>query len=163
VSTPPTELIIEPFRPELREHFYCLNAAWLERYFKVEPLDSELLGNPERRILEPGGTILFARLDDEVVGTGAMLHELDGIYELGKMAVADDYRGRGIGRVLLAALIAEFHRRGGRELFLESNSRLAPALHLYESMGFERQPAPRAQSHYARADVYMIYRPRPGA
>jgi hypothetical protein len=30
---------------------------------------------------------------------------------------------------------------------------------LYESAGFVHQPAPRAGSHYARADVYMIYRP----
>jgi hypothetical protein len=42
-------------------------------------------------------------------------------------------------------------------LFLESNSRLMPALTLYESAGFVHQPAPRANSHYTRSDVYMIY------
>lgn len=155
----PSPPILEPFQPRLRAHFYRLNAAWLERYFEIEPLDRELLENPERTILELGGTIWFARLDDEVVGTGALLRESAGVYELGKMAVAEHCRGYGIGRLLLLELIAEFHRRGGRELFLESNSRLVPALRLYESMGFEHQSVPRAQSHYARADVYMIYRP----
>lgn len=152
------QLIIEPFRPEWRDHFHRLNAAWLEQYFTIEPLDRELLENPERTILQPGGSIWFARLGDEVVGTGALLKESPGVYELGKMAVAPHCRGCGVGRALLTALIAEFHRCGGTQLLLESNRKLAPALRLYESMGFEHQPTPRTGSHYARADVYMIYR-----
>lgn len=48
---------------------------------------------------------------------------------------------------------------GAHELFLESSSLLAPALALYESVGFRHHPAPRAGSHYARADVHMIWEP----
>ncbi|HJT97164.1 MAG TPA: hypothetical protein VJ696_02530, partial [Rhodanobacteraceae bacterium] len=57
------------------------------------------------------------------------------------------------------ALAAASRRRGGTTLFLESNSRVKPALSLDESAGFVHQPAPRPGSHYARADVYMIHRP----
>ena len=48
---------------------------------------------------------------------------------------------------------------GARELFLESSSKLGPALALYESVGFRHHPAPRHGSHYARADVHMIWEP----
>jgi len=63
-----------------------------------------------------------------------------------------------VGRKLLDAAIAEFHRRGGRELFLESNSKLRTALRMYEQVGFELQPGVRPGSHYQRSDVYMVYR-----
>ena len=52
-----------------------------------------------------------------------------------------------------------FRELRGRELFLESSSLLAPALKLYESVGFVHHPAPRPGSHYARADVYMVWEP----
>jgi DNA-binding MarR family transcriptional regulator/predicted GNAT family N-acyltransferase len=157
-------LRVVPFEPALREHFYRLNAEWLNRHFYIEQVDHDVLSEPEREILAPGGAILFALLGDEVVGTCALLHESPGVYELTKMAVTERHQGLGIGRKLLAETIAEFERRGGRELFLESNSKLQPALGLYASMGFELQPAPRPGSHYQRADVYMVWRrpPQPG-
>jgi putative acetyltransferase len=67
--------------------------------------------------------------------------------------------GRGIGRLLMAGALDAWRGLGGRELFLESSSRLRPALALYESVGFRHRPAPRPGSHYARADVYMVYEP----
>lgn len=149
---------IVPWDPALRQHFHRLNAEWLTRHFQIEPVDHQVLSEPEQRIIEPGGSILFALLDDDVVGTCALLREAPGVFELTKMAVTKAHRGRGIGRALLAAAIAEFQRRGGGELFLESNSSLTPALALYRDMGFELQARPRPGSHYARADVYMIWR-----
>ena len=151
-------LRVVPFEPRLRDHFYRLNAEWLSRYFRIEPIDHAVLSDPEGRVLAPGGAIFFALLDDEVVGTCALLQEAPGVYELTKMAVTGRHQGLGMGRALLEAAIAEFERRGGHELFLESHSSLRPALRLYESVGFRMQPGIRPGSHYERADVYMVYR-----
>ncbi len=150
-------LRIVPFQPELREDFHRLNAQWLERHFRLEEIDRAVLGDPERHVLQPGGAIFFARLGDEVIGTCALLRASPGVYELSKMAVDESFRGLGAGRKLLDAAIAEFHRRKGRELFLESNSRLKTALAMYARAGFVLQPALRPGSHYERADVYMVY------
>lgn len=150
---------IVAYAPVLREHFYRLNAQWLEQYFRIEEIDRAMLADPERHVLAPGGAIFFARLDGDVVGTCALLRASPGMYELGKMAVDAACRGRGVGSRLLDAAIAEFKRRSGRVLFLESSSRLEAALRMYERAGFVRQPEPRADSHYARADVHMIYLP----
>jgi DNA-binding MarR family transcriptional regulator len=151
-----------PFRREWREHFYRINAEWLERYFAIEEVDRRMLSDPERYVLEPGGAIVFALIDGEVIGTCALLKEAPGVFELSKMAVETGWRGIGAGRLLLQAAIAEFHKRRGKTLFLESNSKLGPALTLYESAGFVHQPAPRPGSHYQRANVYMIYASKPG-
>lgn len=152
-------LEIVPFEPRLREYFYKLNAAWLKKHFVIEPIDEQILRDPEHAVLEPGGAIFFALLGDVVIGTCALLHEESGVYELSKMGVDESFRGLGAGRQLLDAAIAEFQRRRGHTLFLESSSRLKPALHMYERAGFVLQPTIRSDSHYARADVYMIYTP----
>ncbi|MGA0586999.1 GNAT family N-acetyltransferase [Dyella sp. KRB-257] len=116
-----------------------------------------MLSDPERHILAPGGAIFFARLGEQVIGTCALLQESPGVFELTKMGVDETFRGLGAGRRLLDACIAEFHRRKGHTLFLESNSRLTTALRMYEKAGFVMQPGVRPGSHYERADVYMVY------
>lgn len=151
-------LRIVPYAPALRAHFYRLNEAWLRAYFYVEEIDHRVLSDPEGQIIARGGTVLFAALGEDIVGTCALMPDADGSIEVTKMGVDERHRGLGIGRALLEAAIAEFRRRKGRRLFLETNSRLVPAIRLYESMGFEHQASIKPDSHYARADVYMVWR-----
>lgn len=157
IAGDPASVRIEPFTPALREHFYRLNEAWLRKYFYVEDIDHRVLSNPEDEILAPGGVILFAVLGDDVVGTCALIREAEGVYELSKMSVEEGRQGLGIGRKLIEAAIAEFRRRGGTRLFLETNTKLTPAIRLYESTGFVHQPTTKPDSHYARSDVYMVW------
>jgi len=149
---------IVPFAPELREHFHRLNVEWLQRYFHVEEIDERVLSNPETEILAGGGAIWFARAGGGIVGTCALMQVDPGVFELTKMAVDPAARGLGIGRKLIERAIAEFQLLGARELFLETNTKLAPAIRLYESVGFEHQPSVRPGTHYSRANVYMIWR-----
>lgn len=79
------------------------------------------------------------------------------------MAVTSRLQGQGIGRRLLLAAIAQFKRMNAKTLFLESSSRLTPAIALYESVGFHHAPRPRSATHYTRSDVYMVYAPEPAA
>jgi putative acetyltransferase len=159
-AAPSGEVRIADYEPRWREDFARLNLEWLERWFRVEPVDREVLGDPETHLLAHGGRILFAvDAEGRALGTVALMPHPDGSVELTKMAVAPALRGGGIGRRLMQGAIATFARMGGRELFLESSTRLAPALKLYESVGFRHHPAPRPGSHYQRADVYMIWEP----
>ena len=92
------------------------------------------------------------------MGTGALIKAGRSRFELSKMAVTQRYQGLGIGRRLLEAAIQQFRKIGARELFLESNRKLTPALRLYESSGFHHAPRPGEASHYQRSNVYMVYR-----
>ena len=101
--------------------------------------------------------IYFALLGDAVVGTCAVIPHGPGTFELAKMAVSPATQGRGIGRLLGLACIAFVRQTGAHTLMLGSNSSLAPAIHLYETLGFRH--APRAEgSEYKRADVHMVLR-----
>ena len=161
-QTDPRIRIVD-YDPRWRGDFARLNEEWLQRWFVVEAVDREVLSDPETHILAEGGSVLFAIDGDEhAVGTVALRHEGDGVYELTKMAVEPGLRGSGVGRLLMQRALHVFGELGGRELFLESSSRLQPALRLYESVGFVHHPAPRPGSHYVRADVYMVWkRPEP--
>jgi len=150
---------VSPYREEWREHFLRINAEWLERDFEIEDIDRQVLSEPQTHVLDPGGAIWFAHVDGEVIGTCALINYGAGEYELSKMGVASGWRGMGAGRLLIDAAIRGFLKRRGKQLFLESNSVLAPALALYQSAGFVRQATRRPGSHYRRSDVYMIFDP----
>lgn len=154
---------VVPFRPELREDFYRLNTDWLERFFHVEEVDHRVLSDPEGEILAPGGMIFFARLGERTVGTCALILAEPGVFELSKMAVDPAAQGLGIGRKLIERAIGAFEESGASTLFLESNTKLAAAIRLYETAGFEHQPTVRPGTHYSRANVYMIWRGWPVA
>jgi GNAT superfamily N-acetyltransferase len=153
----PVEIV--PYERAYRDAFKRLNIEWLEKDFCVEEIDERVLSDPETYILSNGGFVFFARAGAHIVGTAALIKAENNRYELSKMSVTDAYQGLGIGRKLAEAAIRQFEEMGARELYLESNSRLKPAISLYESLGFVHRPA-REDSDYKRADVYMLYRPR---
>ncbi len=149
------EVEILPFSRRYAAEFKRLNFEWLERFFRIEPIDEQVLSRPQD-IIRGGGAILLARRGREIVGTCALVNAGDGRYEFTKMAVTADCQGLGIGRQLLEAGIDAYTALKGRELFLETNSVLKPAIKLYESAGFVHAPPPHA-SGYERANVYMVY------
>jgi putative acetyltransferase len=136
--------------------FRTLNEEWITRYFTLEQKDREILGDPERTILQKGGYIYMVYAGDRAVGCVALIPMGNGVYELSKMAVSPDIRGLGIGRRLLQHAIAQARLIGAESLFLGSNSRLENAVHLYESVGF-RHVAPDSipPMPYTRANVFM--------
>ena len=149
-----SEVWVRLFQPGDAEAFRRLNEEWIERYFRLEEKDRKMLGNPQGQILDPGGAILVAEADGAAVGCCALILSSPDTFELAKMAVTDAYQGRGLGRKLLAAAIEAARSRGASRLFLETNSRMTPAVRLYESMGFMHAARVR-QSDYDRSDVYM--------
>lgn len=148
---------ILPFEPRYAADFKELNLEWLRKYFRVEPIDEQVLSRPDL-IIARGGAILVARAAEGIVGTVALLKAGERRYELTKMAVTAAWQGRGIARLLLAGALDAYRALGGDYLYLESSKILIPALTLYESAGFVHTPRPDGPSHYDRADVYMVYR-----
>lgn len=144
---------IVTFDPRLREEFRRLNVAWLMRYFKVEPIDERVLGNPEAEILALGGEILFALIGGEVVGTVALKVENSGDVEMTKMAVDEAWQGRGFGKRLLKTVCELARQRGATRLVLYSQRSLKAAVTMYAKYGFVELPL--KDPRYARCDVMM--------
>ena len=136
--------------------FRTLNEEWIARYFSLEARDIETLGDPETTILRKGGSIFIVYADSLPVGCAALIPLGQGVYELSKMAISPQLRGRGLGRRLLLHTIAQARLLGATSLFLGSNTRLADAVHLYESVGFRHvPPASLPPNPYNRANVFM--------
>lgn len=150
------EVEIVPFHVKYRQDWHDINKEWVERFFTMEQPDRDSLENPEKYILGRGGEIYFALHKGKVVGVAALKYDGEDVYEVSKMGVRPEAQGLGIGRRLLSHTIERFHARGGRKLYLETNSKLAPAISLYEKAGFVQVPA-REDTPYARADVCMEY------
>jgi putative acetyltransferase len=155
-------LVLRRFQPGDEKPFKELNEAWISQDFVLEPGDREVLDDPKGKILAKGGQICLAELDGEVVGCCALVPLKQGEYELAKMTVSDAARGHGIGRQLLVFAIAVARVLKARRLYLESNTKAAAAVHLYEELGFRHMTAPAVASKYARANVFMeMFFPEP--
>ncbi len=150
------EVAIREFAPGDEAAFQRLNEEWISRYFVLEHKDNEALRDPQCAILDGGGRIFLAFQENEAVGCCALLALGAGEFEVAKMAVTESAQGRGIGRCLLESVIDNARASGAKRLYLETNHKLAPAIRLYESVGFQHLPAERiVPSAYARADTYM--------
>lgn len=150
-------ITIVEYAPSYKEDFKRLNLEWIEHYFAVEDADHPVFADPGAYYLTLGGGLWFAACCGEVVGTCGLKHHPDRGFELSKMGVTRLYRGLGIGQRLATTAIAHAEACGATRVFLETNSRLIPALHLYRKLGFKQQPFPDGRSdRFARADVYMV-------
>ncbi|HEY4087251.1 MAG TPA: GNAT family N-acetyltransferase [Bryobacteraceae bacterium] len=149
-------LLFRMFEPGDETAFRELNEAWIRQFFAIEPKDLEVLGDPVRHILDHGGEIVMAIQNGSSVGCCALLAMPERCFEIGKMAVAEEVRGQGIGRGLLTHAIQRGRERGAKRLYLETSTKLPNAIHLYESQGFRHLPPERVQpSPYTRSDLYM--------
>lgn len=144
---------IVDFAAKYKQDFRRLNAAWIEKYFVMEEADEAILASPEA-IVRAGGNVFFACVENRVVGTCALVKLKKNEYEIAKMAVSEDFRGLGIGRLLLEACIKRARQLDANVLHLETATRLEHAIKLYKSMGFKivENPHPSA---FSRVDLAM--------
>ncbi len=144
---------IVDFNPAMAAYFKALNIAWLREYFIVEPIDEEMLSNPQSFIIDKGGYIFFAKRKAEIAGTFALIKAADGVFELSKMAVSKEQRGMHIGNQMLEFCLQKAKELGMNKLILYSSTKLENAIHLYRKYGFIEVPLDN--SEYKRSDIKM--------
>jgi len=145
---------IIPFDPKYAADFKNLNLDWLNKYFRVEPHDDEVLGNPEKYIIKPGGNIFFAREGKRILGTVALIKIEDNVFELTKMAVTPQAQGEKIGQKLMVHALEFAKKQAWKSLILYSNRKLENAIYIYKKYGFEEIPL-EDNNPYARGDIKM--------
>lgn len=147
------QIEVVAFSPELRHCFAELNKEWIEKYFEMEQRDEYVLSNPEEAILQYGGQIFYARYYARIVGTCALVRVDDNTFEISKMAVTEEFQGKGIGRMLMDHVIAIARAKRLRQLVLYSNSGLKTAITMYKKFGFTE--VPKLDFHSMRSNVKM--------
>jgi N-acetylglutamate synthase-like GNAT family acetyltransferase len=141
------------YDPQFNTSFAALNNAWLQKYFTVEPIDEAIFANPTAYIINNGGHIFFAKFRNAVVGTFALMKMEEGVFELSKMAVDEQFQGKKIGNKMIEFSIGKARELHARKLILYSNTLLQPAIHLYRKFGFKEVPLDAVE--YKRANIKM--------
>ncbi|UUN25060.1 GNAT family N-acetyltransferase [Streptomyces sp. FIT100] len=112
--------------------------GWVEPPSRDEV--AELLGHVVAAARDGDAALRAAYLDRRLVGLGYWLRYARPTHrphaDLEKLAVAADAHGRGIGRALTAALIADAREAGVEVLTLDARGDNTHALCLYRSLGF---------------------------
>lgn len=116
--------------------FIALNEQWISSYFSIEEADTALAANPSA-VIDNGGYILSLFKDAHVLGVCALFNQGDGCYELARLAVDEQHRGKGYGERLLTEAMAILSGNGAHTVNLMSNTKLTAALSLYKKHGFK--------------------------
>lgn len=148
-------LQIIPYSEGLGKHFKSISYAWLDKYFGIEEEDRMLLENHKSKILDSGGKILFAKLNERIVGTCALINHGNGIYELAKMGVLEGYQGRKIGETLATAVINMARSLKAKYVALETDEKLEKAINLYKKLGFAEDKY-LIQEPFSRCNVQLM-------
>ncbi|WP_397362862.1 GNAT family N-acetyltransferase [Olleya sp. R77988] len=148
---------IIPFEQQYSKDFYLLNIEWLYTFFVVEPYDEEVLSKPSDYIINKGGFIFFAKLNNQIVGTVALMPiQEKGTFELTKMAVLPEFRGFKIGQKLMQHCLGFAKKQSFNRLLLYSSRKLENAIYIYRKYGFiEVEVEPNCP--YKRCDIKMEY------
>jgi DNA-binding MarR family transcriptional regulator/predicted GNAT family N-acyltransferase len=146
---------IVDYLPEHADVFKRLNVEWISAYFKMEEADYGSLDDPQGYILNRGGHILVALVNNEPVGVCALLKMDDGKhdFELAKMAVSPHAQGKNIGWLLGTAALNKARSLNAKKVYLESNTILKPAISLYNKLGFKKIVG--HTSPYERCNIQM--------
>ncbi|WP_024770304.1 bifunctional helix-turn-helix transcriptional regulator/GNAT family N-acetyltransferase [Aquimarina macrocephali] len=146
---------IVPYEDKYRIPFKNLNEEWITTFFKMEETDRKSLDQPKEYILDKGGEILVALYEKEPVGVCALIKMEDPHYdfELAKMAVSPQAKGKGIGWLLGKAIIKKAQTLNAQKIYLESNTVLKPAINLYHKLGFNKVVG--HSTPYERCNIQM--------
>nr|ADI16929.1 hypothetical protein [uncultured Marinimicrobia bacterium HF0010_18O13] len=131
-----SKICIQKYETKFDNDFFVLNKAWIEESWILEESDKRDLLNPDK-IVHNGGQVFFALESQKVIGTVAMINSSDDRFELAKMTVQEDFRGKGIANMLMDECLKFAKENKANEIFLISNNSLTIARNLYDKYGFK--------------------------
>ena len=148
-----SKICIQKYETKFDNDFFVLNKAWIEESWILEESDKKDLLNPDK-IIHNGGQVFFALENQKVIGTVAMINSSDDRFELAKMTVQEDFRGKGIANMLMDECLKFAKKNKANEIFLISNDSLKIARNLYDKYGFKEVDLDSQK--YDRGNVKMM-------
>lgn len=118
----------------IRELFISYG-LWRNHDAALGDFQKELDGLPGK-YAPPQGALFLAEEDGQAAGMIAYQKIEEGICEMKRMYVLDEFRKKGIGKKLVEALITEAKNKGYERMRLDTHPRMKAAHHLYAQMGF---------------------------
>ena len=112
-------------------------SAWLQIDLCFQNFERELSGLPGEYV-PPAGRLLLAYEESELAGCVALREIDEGVCEMKRLFLRDQFRGRGLGRQLIEAILREARQIGYRRIRLDTlPPKMNDAIALYRSYGFK--------------------------
>ena len=143
---------IVSFQKKYKQAFIDLNLQWLNKYFKVEPQDVEMLNGVEN-LIKQGAAVFFAIENEIAVATCMIVPRDNRTWEICKLATDEKYQGKGAGSAVLKSCIDYAKEQGANKLTIVSNRILSAAMHIYEKFGFNEVPIDNME--YERVNIQL--------
>lgn len=132
-----SELLIRPFEEHDQECARLLILSGLGEHFGY--IDGSL--NPDiddimKNYVKAGHVFLVVQSGNDIVGTGGLIIEDDGIGRLVRISVHHEHRRNGIGKAVVERLVEVGRQRGLQQIQVETNNDWYDAIALYKHLGF---------------------------
>ncbi len=112
------------------------------------------------KLFSTPGSVYWIACDGNVIIGGCGIFPTpalpEGCAELVKFYLASEYRGKGIGRLLMGKSIESARIIGYKQIYLESMPELGKAISMYEKAGFKSIDHPMGQSGHFGCDIWML-------
>lgn len=159
---------IVKYDPKYKADFIRFNTDWIEDNFgTVESEDIATFNSIEAKI-QFGGMVFFA-VENDIVLACCMTYPMNGdlaftfpvhetrcypdgqTWEICKFASNKDVVHKGAGSAVFKETMDYAVRNGAKRIFMLSNKKLKPAIHIYEKYGFREIILPNYE--YNRGDI----------
>jgi carbonic anhydrase len=120
--------------------FFRNYAAWLGVDLCFQGFGEEMASLPGA-YAAPEGRLFFAEHDGQPAGCVGLRRFSEGVCEMKRLYVEPTFRGLGIGRELVLAVIRTAKDLGYRRIMLDTLPAMRIAVKLYREMGFTEAPA----------------------
>ena len=107
---------------------------------------------------ENGTYSFYAAIDPvtgKICGYGGIYTVCDSA-DVTTVAVLPDYRGRGIGLMIMSSLISDAEKRGAVAVHLEVRESNLPAIALYEKCGFTKDGRRKGYYRFPKEDAVLM-------
>lgn len=150
-----SEIKIIPFEEKYRQDFIDFNTDWIITNFGfLEKHDEETFEKIDDQ-LKAGAMIFFAVREGVALAT-CMATPMEGAtWEICKLGSNKNVPHKGAGSAVFEAAMNYAIKQGAERLFILSNSKLKPALHIYGKFGFNEIKL--NDYEYERGDIAFEY------
>lgn len=146
---------IVKYEEKYHKYFIEFNTDWIVDNFNVlEKEDIDTFNNLKDN-LQNGAMVYFTIEEDVVLATCMTIPMGNDTWEICKLASNKHVEHKGAGSEVFKATMKYAIDNGAKKIFLISNRKLKPALHIYEKFGFEEIKL--ADYEYCRGDIAYEY------
>lgn len=125
-------------------------------YLRLQNYEAELQ-HPEEKYAPPGGRLYLAYCGEKVAGCIGLLRMDGENCEMKRLYVRPEYRGCGLGGMLVKRILEDAREIGYRHIYLDTLPFLTNAIAMYRKYGFYEIPryndSPMAEAVYLKFDL----------